>query len=121
MIKLVLAASLGLALAEAVAAPETAPDRHRGDGPHQRLLLRGVTVINGEGAPPVGPMDVVIEGDTIASLHNVGFPGVPVEDADRPAVRDGDTVPVGAGADGLIVGDRLAASNRPAPGDAVVH
>jgi ATP-dependent Clp protease ATP-binding subunit ClpB len=36
-------------------------------------------------------------------------------------IRDGDTVPVGAGADGLIVGDRLAASNRPAPGDAVVH
>jgi ATP-dependent Clp protease ATP-binding subunit ClpB len=36
-------------------------------------------------------------------------------------IRDGDTVPVGAGADGLIVGDRLAASNRPKPDDAVVH
>jgi ATP-dependent Clp protease ATP-binding subunit ClpB len=36
-------------------------------------------------------------------------------------IKDGDTVPVTAGADGLIVGDRLAASNRPKPDDAVVH
>jgi ATP-dependent Clp protease ATP-binding subunit ClpB len=36
-------------------------------------------------------------------------------------IRDGDMVPVTAGADGLIVGDRLAPSNRPKPGDAVVH
>jgi ATP-dependent Clp protease ATP-binding subunit ClpB len=36
-------------------------------------------------------------------------------------VMDGDTVHVTAGADGLIVGDRVASSNRPTPGDAVVH
>ena len=36
-------------------------------------------------------------------------------------VMDGDTIAVSAGADGLIVGDRLSASNRPRPGDAVVH
>ena len=36
-------------------------------------------------------------------------------------VEDGSEVPVSAGTDGLIVGDRLASSNRPAPGDAVVH
>ncbi len=36
-------------------------------------------------------------------------------------VKDGDTVVVSAGADGLIIGDRVAASNRPRPGDAVVH
>jgi ATP-dependent Clp protease ATP-binding subunit ClpB len=36
-------------------------------------------------------------------------------------VRDGDTVTVTAGADGLIIGDRIAASNRPKPDDAVVH
>jgi ATP-dependent Clp protease ATP-binding subunit ClpB len=34
---------------------------------------------------------------------------------------DGSTVPVSAGSDGLIVGDRVAPSNRPAPDDAVVH
>jgi len=36
-------------------------------------------------------------------------------------VLDGTTVAVTAGADGLIVGDRLSASNRPKPDDAVVH
>ncbi len=36
-------------------------------------------------------------------------------------ILDGDTVPVTAGTDGLIVGDRVAASNRPKPDDAVVH
>ena len=36
-------------------------------------------------------------------------------------VTDGDLVPVSAGADGLIIGDRVAASNRPRPDDAVVH
>ena len=36
-------------------------------------------------------------------------------------VRDGDLIKVTAGADGLIIGDRVAASNRPKPDDAVVH
>jgi hypothetical protein len=74
------------------AAPEAVPDRVRGEGPFVRLVLRGVTVINGEGAPPVGPMDIVIEGNRIASIQGVGFPGVPIEEADRPATREGDRV-----------------------------
>ncbi len=36
-------------------------------------------------------------------------------------VKDGDTVTVRAGADGLIIGDQMAASNRPKPDDATVH
>jgi len=36
-------------------------------------------------------------------------------------VADGDTVAVSAGADGLIIGDRVASSNRQPPEDAVVH
>jgi len=36
-------------------------------------------------------------------------------------VLDGATVSVGAGADGLIVGDRVSGSSRPKPDDAVVH
>ena len=36
-------------------------------------------------------------------------------------VKDGSTVPVSAGPDGLIIGDRIAASNRPKPDDAVLH
>ena len=36
-------------------------------------------------------------------------------------VLDGDTIEVSAGADGLIIGDRIAASNRPKPDEATVH
>ncbi len=36
-------------------------------------------------------------------------------------IRDGDTVPVTAGPDGLIIGERLGTSDRPRPDDVVVH
>ncbi|MGR3416680.1 ATP-dependent chaperone ClpB [Paracoccus sp. (in: a-proteobacteria)] len=36
-------------------------------------------------------------------------------------VKDGETVPVSAGTDGLIVGDRVSSSNRQPPEEAVVH
>lgn len=55
-----------------------------GDGPHQRLILRGVTIIDGTGAPPQGPVDIVIEGDRIAEIRSVGFPGVPINEGSRP-------------------------------------
>ena len=73
-------------------APEPAPDRQRGDGPYERLILRGVTVINGEGAPPVGPVDIIIEGDRIRDMRNVGYPGVPIEEDGRPEAEPGDRV-----------------------------
>ena len=83
-----IALSLLLLAQAAHSAPPAAPDRVRGEGPFDRLVLRGVIVVNGEGAPPVGPMDVVIEGDRIASIHNVGFPGVPIAADRRPAAGD---------------------------------
>ena len=76
----------------ALCAPDVAPERQRGEGPFERLILRGVIVVNGEGAPPIGPMDVVIEGDRIASIHNVGFPGVAIEEDGRPQAEEGDRV-----------------------------
>ncbi|MCF6234322.1 MAG: ATP-dependent chaperone ClpB [Rhodobacteraceae bacterium] len=36
-------------------------------------------------------------------------------------VKDGDTIAISAGADGLIIGDITGAPNRPAPDDAVIH
>ncbi len=76
----------------AVAAPLKAPDRERGEGPFERLILRGVTVISGEGAPPMGPVDVVIEGDRIVAVQSVGYPGLPIDEARRPEARKGDRV-----------------------------
>lgn len=74
------------------AAPESAPDRDRGEGPFKRMILRGVTVINGEGAPPMGPVDIVIEGNRIRSVRNVGYPGLAIEDGRRPEASEGDRV-----------------------------
>jgi amidohydrolase family protein len=64
---------------------ETNPRRaDEGDGPYDRLILRGVTIIDGTGAPPRGPMDIVISGDRIEEVRSVGFPGVPIDERRRP-------------------------------------
>lgn len=65
-----------------------APPRAEGDGPWKRLILRGVTLIDGTGAPAIGPVDIVIEGDRIRSIEAVGFPGVPIDPADRPELGE---------------------------------
>ena len=37
------------------------------EGPFDQLIIRGVTLINGNGAPPMGPVDVVVEKNVIPS------------------------------------------------------
>jgi hypothetical protein len=75
----------------ALAGPgEKAPDRKIGKGPYKRLILRGGIVINGEGAPARGPMDIVIENDRIIRMVNVGNPGVPIKNRNRPVAQEGD-------------------------------
>lgn len=73
----------GLALASASILAQSlrpAPDRKPGEGqgPFRALVIRGATVIDGTGAPPVGPVDIVIEGNRIASIRGAGTPGVPM-------------------------------------------
>jgi hypothetical protein len=65
--------------------PAAATSRGRGRGPYQRLVLRGATVIDGTGAPPWGPVDLVIEEGRITSLKKVGTPGMPIDAGRRPA------------------------------------
>ncbi len=67
---------------------EPAPDRFRGEGPFEQLILRGATVIDGTGAPPRGPVDVVIEGNRITNVKSVGNPGVPIDPEKRPALAE---------------------------------
>ena len=43
-------------------------------GPYERLVIRGATLIDGTGAPPVGPVDIVVEGDRIVEIRRVGNP-----------------------------------------------
>ncbi|MFV1988209.1 MAG: amidohydrolase family protein [Gemmatimonadota bacterium] len=68
----------------------TARRADEGDGPYDRLILRGVTIIDGTGAPPMGPVDIVIEGDRIAEIKNVGFAGLPIDEEGRPDLEDED-------------------------------
>ncbi|MDX1941910.1 MAG: amidohydrolase family protein [Saprospiraceae bacterium] len=68
---------------------EKAPNRKvgEGNGPHSQLIIRGVTLINGNGAPPVGPVDIVVEGNKIVQVQNVGYPGVEIEANRRPKLK----------------------------------
>src|SRR5690606_4714831 len=49
-----------------------APDRVRGEGPWNQLIIRGVTLIDGTLSPPLGPIDIVVEKNRIKSIHLVG-------------------------------------------------
>ena len=85
-----LLANLTTAPAALAAGDAKAPERTTGEGPYKRLILRGGIVINGEGAPARGPMDIVIENDRIVKIVNVGNPGVPIAPTRRPKARPGD-------------------------------
>jgi len=66
-----------------------APIVSEGDGPHTQLIIRGVTLINGAGAPPIGPVDVVVENNIIKNIKVVGYPGVDINPDRRPTLKAG--------------------------------
>lgn len=67
-----------------------APPRARGIGPFDRLILRGGILIDGTGAPPAGPVDIVVEKNRIVEVRSVGNPGVPIDSLRRPLAKTGD-------------------------------
>jgi hypothetical protein len=67
-----------------------APPRAEGVGPYDTLILRGVTVIDGTGAPPLGPVDLVIKKNRIAAVVGVGSPGSPIDPEARPKLGPRD-------------------------------
>ena len=79
---------------------ERVPDRQpgEGEGPYRRLVIRNATMIDGSGAPPRGPVDIVIAGNRIESIRSAGTPGLPIRpvrapnDADREIDATGMTV-----------------------------
>src|SRR5262245_29697878 len=66
--------------AQQAAAPSLvpAPDRrpNEGRGPFPTLTIRNVMIIDGTGAPPYGPANVVVERNRIVRITNAGTPGV---------------------------------------------
>lgn len=75
-----------LAQAPATAAQAQAPRGRGGDtpaparkpgegaGPFKKMVIRGVTLIDGTGGPPLSPMDIVVEGNRITAVRQAGWP-----------------------------------------------
>ena len=59
------------------------------EGPFEQLIIRGITLINGNGAPPRGPIDIVVENNKIVEIKVVGYPGVAINEAKRPKLKEG--------------------------------
>ncbi len=70
------------------APPEGVDPRAEGEGPFGRLVIRGAIMIDGAGAPPQGPVDIVVEGGRIAQIVAVGAPGLPIDPQRRPKPGD---------------------------------
>lgn len=66
-----------------------APEVKEGDGPYTQLIIRGVMLVDGTGAPPIGPVDIVVRQNRIASIQTVGYPGVPIDPEKRPKLESG--------------------------------
>lgn len=89
MKKLLLLLAFHLSLFTSFAQIPKAPEVKEGDGPYTQLIIRGVTLINGTGAPPAGPVDIVIENNRIVQIQTVGSPGLPIHQSRRPVLKEG--------------------------------
>src|ERR687889_461887 len=56
--------------------PAPARRSDEGRGPFKTLVIRNTILIDGSGAPPVGPVDIVVENNRIASVRSAGTPGL---------------------------------------------
>ena len=72
-----------------VAATLTISAQELAEGPFNQLIIRSAMLINGNGAPPLGPVDVVVEQDKITEVRVVGYPGVEINEKRRPALKPG--------------------------------
>jgi imidazolonepropionase-like amidohydrolase len=59
------------------------------EGPFSQLIIRGAMLINGNGAPPIGPVDITVEKNKIVEIKVVGYPGVEINQSKRPKVKSG--------------------------------
>jgi hypothetical protein len=64
-------------------------ENYLGEGPFNQLIIRGVTLINGDGSPPRGPVDIVVEDNIIVKIQVVGYPGVAIDEKKRPKLKKG--------------------------------
>ncbi len=65
-------------------APAPARRADEGQGPFKTLVIRGAILIDGTGAPPQGPVDIVVEQNRIKSIRRAGTPNVPLKPGREP-------------------------------------
>jgi imidazolonepropionase-like amidohydrolase len=68
--------------------PAPARRADEGRGPFKTLVIRGAILIDGTGAPPVGPVDIVVAGNRIQAVGNAGTPGLPLRAGRAPQSAD---------------------------------
>ncbi len=96
VITFMLALASGLSVVNGALAQEPppqinpAPNRgaDEGRGPFRTLVIRGAILIDGTGAPPQGPVDIVIENNRIRSVRSAGTPGLPLRQNRQPEKPD---------------------------------
>lgn len=79
------AAPATVAQERASVAPAPARAQGEGVGPFPKMVIRSVTLIDGSGAPPRGPVDIVIENNRITAILSAGFPNMPLKTGRAPA------------------------------------
>ncbi len=67
-----------------------APNRRadEGKGPFKTMVIRGAMLIDGTGAPPTGPVDIVVENNRIKQIRSAGTPGLPLRQNREPKNAD---------------------------------
>lgn len=68
---------------------DPSPDRTTGAGPYKKLVFRNAMVIDGTGAAPFGPADIVVEGDRITGIWE---PSSSSTLRDRPEEGEGEEI-----------------------------
>ena len=84
------AAMVVSALVPASAVAQTTPPRgaDEGKGPFNKLVIRGVNVIDGSGGTAQGPRDIVIQNNRITEIRSAGTPGIPMNPNRAPFDAD---------------------------------
>ncbi|WP_235902889.1 amidohydrolase family protein [Sandarakinorhabdus oryzae] len=87
MMKAVIAIAVALLAGSASAQMKPTPPRDTAlaAGPYETLVIRGATIIPGNGGPPYGPADIIINGGRITDIRSAGTPGLPMRTS-RPPV-----------------------------------
>lgn len=76
-----------IAMATPALAADMLPTPARGpeaQGPYPTLVIRGATIIPGNGGPPYGPADIIIKQGRIAEIRSAGTPGLAMKPNREP-------------------------------------